>query len=84
MIQTANATLVNALITATRGQEGFKNLENHAMYKAHQDAFDVIPKTQILDFYKHTFQSFLIVFAEMFARRMTPSAVTHTSLKHPD
>ncbi len=30
MIRGANATLVNALIKLTRGQEGFKNLENHA------------------------------------------------------
>jgi hypothetical protein len=42
MIKTANATLVNALIKLTRGQEGFKNLENHESYTAHQDAFDVI------------------------------------------
>jgi hypothetical protein len=42
MIQDANATLVHALIKLTRGQEGFKNLENHAAYTAHQDAFDVI------------------------------------------
>ena len=80
MIQTANATLNNALITAIRDQEGFKNLENPADHKANLDAFDVIPKAQILEFCKHTFQSFLIRFAEMFARRMTLLAVTHTSL----
>ena len=83
MIQTANATLVNALITLTRGQEGFKNLETHAAYTAHQDAFDVIPKAQMLDYYKHSFQSLLLVFAEMFARRLTASTVTPTSLNTP-
>ena len=83
MIQTANATLVNALIKLTRGQEGFKNLENHAAYTAHQDAFDVIPKAEMLQFYKHSFQSLFIVFAEMFARRLTSSTVTHTSLNTP-
>ena len=83
MIETSNAALVNALITATRGQEGFKNLENHAAYKAHQDAFDVMPKAQILEFYKHSFQSLLIVFAETFACKMTSSAVRHASLNTP-
>ena len=38
MIQSANATLVNSLITATHDHEGFKNLENLETYKTHQDA----------------------------------------------
>ena len=83
MIQDANATLVHALIKLTRGQEGYKNLENHSAYTAHQDAYDVISKAQMLQFYKHSFQSLFIVFAEMFARRLTSSAVTHTSLNTP-
>jgi len=83
LIQDANATLVHALIKLTRGQEGYKNLENHAAYTAHQDAFDVIPKAQMLQFYKHSFQSLFIVFADMFARRLTSSAVIHTSLNTP-
>jgi hypothetical protein len=48
MIQDANATLVHAIIKLTRGQEGYKNLENHATYTAHQDAYDVISKAQML------------------------------------
>ncbi len=48
MIQTANATLVNALINLTRGQEGFKIFENHATYTAHQDAFDVILQAEMM------------------------------------
>ena len=83
MIQTANAAIVNALVNATRGQEGFKNLEHHAAYKAHQDDFDVIPKAQILEFYKHSFQSLFRVFADMFARRMTSSTVRQATLNTP-
>jgi hypothetical protein len=58
-----------------------RSLENHAAYTAHQDAFDVIPKAQMLQFHKHSFQALFRVFAEMFARRLTSSAVTHTSPK---
>jgi hypothetical protein len=83
MIQTANAVLVNALVHVTRGQEGVKNLEHHAAYKAHQDDFDVMPKAQILEFYKHSFQSHFRVFADMFARRMISSTVRHASLNTP-
>ena len=45
--------------------------------------FDMIPKAQILEFYKHSFQFLLRAFAEMFARRMTSSGVKHTSLNTP-
>jgi len=60
MIQTANASLVNALITAAEGQQGFKTIENHPAYKAHQDAYTLIPKVQILEYYKHAFHTSLL------------------------
>ena len=49
----------------------------------HQDDFHVIPKEQILGFYSLSFQSLLIVFAEMFSLRMTSSVVKNMSLNTP-
>jgi len=43
-IQTANAALVNTIIPASIGQEGFKTLENLPAYQVHQEVFSVIPK----------------------------------------
>ena len=50
---------------------------------SYQDTFDVMPKAQTLEFYKHSFQSLLMVFAEMFTRRMTSSAVRQALLNTP-
>ncbi len=52
-------------------------------YKAHQNAFTLIPKAQILEYYKHTFQTLFVVFAEMFAHKMTSSPVKHTAAYFP-
>jgi hypothetical protein len=80
IIQTANASLVNTLITATIGQEGFKTLENHQSYKDHQNTFSVIPKAHTLQYYKNSFQVLFSAFADMFARKMTGSSVKHISI----
>ena len=83
MIEAAHASLVNALITVTAGQEGFKNMANLPAYKAHKRAWNVIPTANTIEYFKHPFQTMLVAFADMFARKMTSSTVKHTSLNTP-
>ncbi len=80
LIEAAHATLVNALINVTAGQEGFKNMANLPAYKAHKRVWNSIPEANTIEYFKHPFQAMLVSFADMFARKMTSSTVKHTSL----
>jgi len=82
-IQTANATLVNNIITASIGQEGCKTLENIPTFQAHQEVYDVMTKAHTNLYHKHSFQAIFSVFADMFARKLTGSTAKHTSLNTP-
>jgi hypothetical protein len=83
MIEAAHASLANALITVTTWQEGFKNMANIPAYKAHKRTWNVIPTANTIEYVKHPFQTMLVVFTDMFARKMTSSTVKHTSLNTP-
>jgi hypothetical protein len=83
LIEAAHATLVNVLINVTAGQEGFKNMANLPAYKAHKRAWNSIPEANTIEYFKHPFQTMLVAFADMFARKMTSSTVKHTSLNTP-
>jgi hypothetical protein len=81
MIGSNDASLVNVLITVTAGQEGFKNMANLPVYNTHERTWNVLPNT--IENFKHPFQTMLVAFADMFARKMTSSTVKHTSLNTP-
>jgi hypothetical protein len=70
MIETAHASLVNALISVTAGQEGFKNMANLPAYKTHKRDWNIIPTANIIEYFKHPFQTMLVTFADMFSRKM--------------
>jgi hypothetical protein len=78
MIETAHVSIVNALISVTAGQEGFKNMSNLPAYKTHKRTWNVVPTTNTIEYFKHP-----VTFADMFARKMTSSTVKHTSLNTP-
>ena len=66
LVQAAHASLVNALILPSTGQEGFKNLENNPSYRTHKREFTIIPQDNTEEDHKHPFKPW-------YPRKMTSS-----------